>query len=82
MNLTEQGIILSMKKKKMTNKTNDLTILKFPNLNLNTFSINNYCLSNIQHLSLLGNSLKELTFINFLPNLWFLDIRKNSVNIY
>jgi hypothetical protein len=44
---------------------------------LDTF--NNISTINIEYLSLIGLSLKNLNFVKYFLNLWYLDVRNNPV---
>ena len=68
--------------KNLIKDVNNIKCLYLDSSNISHFSIRSSFLHNIQFLSLQYNSFKNLHFIKLFPNLVYLDIRYNQVNIY
>ena len=72
----------SIKKTLKNRDQNVLTTAYFENDNIVKFSFSPFSLSNLQFLSLKRNNLKDISFIKFLPRLWYLDISLNPVSFF
>jgi hypothetical protein len=82
MNLNDHAIqtLIYSKYKKLDQKT--IKTMKLNLANINCFHINQNLFPNLEYLSLIGNSLKDINYVKSFVNLFFLDIRKNPVIIY
>jgi hypothetical protein len=88
MNLTPNLLeLFLMKDKKNTiyiDSDIDFDIEKIKTLNLNSRNIMQISITNmhnIEYLSLQNNLIKQIHFLKYFPNLWYLDIRNNLVII-
>jgi hypothetical protein len=63
-------------------ESKEITTAYLENENLVKIIFSNINFINLQFLSLKKNNLKEIEFIKFFPNLWYLDISNNPVNSY
>jgi hypothetical protein len=75
--ITEKNLIGMMKEKEAE---------KVSTIYLNSRNIGSICLKNhfyrVEFLSLQHNSIKDISFLKNLPNLWYLDIRSNPIESY
>ena len=57
------------------------TTVILENLKINKFYFEKTFLNNIQLLSLKNNGIRDLSFMEYFPNIWHLEIRNNPVSM-
>lgn len=75
--LTEKYLISAIKDK----EPEKISTLYLNNKNIGSISLKNH-FYRVEFLSLQCNSIKDISFLKNLPNLWYLDIRMNPIESY
>jgi Leucine-rich repeat (LRR) protein len=60
----------------------EITTMYLNNMNIVTFSITDKThFTKIEFLSLQNNHIKNINFLKYFPNIWYVDLRQNQVII-